>query len=231
MASTGWSCTSRPKVFFPGTSAWVITAWTPGIRAAAATSMDTIRACGCGLRSVAPKSMPSRRRSLAYSNWPLTLGTPSTRRTESPTPPLRRISTLMSELGHRDCFVSCPDHAGFAEVDQLSFVNHGFALDEEMLHRPGIAEHQRRDRVRLGPAVREAIDGEERDIGALTGLDRADVIASQAGRAAPRGNPQRIAGAHRRGPLARPRGQECLASFGEQVAAVIRRRTVDRETD
>src|SRR5919201_5981019 len=224
MASTGWSCTSRPKVFFPGTSAWVITAWTPGIRAAAATSMDTIRACGCGLRSVAPKSMPSRRRSLAYSNWPLTLGTPSTRRTESPTPPLRRISTLMSERRRSDCCLSCPDHAGFAEVHQLAFVDNGFALDEEMLYRPGIAEHQRRDRVRLGAAVRNAIDGEERDVGALTSLDRADVIASQAGGAAPGGNPQRIAGAQRRGPLPRPGGEECLASFGEQVAAIVRRR-------
>jgi hypothetical protein len=60
MASTGWSWTSRPKVFFPGTSAWVNTALTPGASSAADVSIDTIRAEGCGLRSVAPHSIPSR---------------------------------------------------------------------------------------------------------------------------------------------------------------------------
>ena len=34
---------------------------------------------GCGLRTVAPHSMPSAHRSLPYANCPLTLGTPSTR--------------------------------------------------------------------------------------------------------------------------------------------------------
>ena len=31
MARTGWSATSRPYVFSPGTSSWVRTAWTPGM--------------------------------------------------------------------------------------------------------------------------------------------------------------------------------------------------------
>src|SRR5713226_3883750 len=136
MASTGWSCTSSPKVFLPGTSTWVSTAHTPGASTAADVSIETIRACGCGLRSVAPHSIPSRRRSLAYSNSPFTFGTPSTRRTDSPTPPFRRISTLMWFAG------SCPDHGGFAEVYQLALVDHGFSLDEEMPHRARIAENE-----------------------------------------------------------------------------------------
>ena len=49
------------------------TARTPGMPRAAETSMATMRACGCGLRSVAPYSMPSRERSLPYRNSPLHL--------------------------------------------------------------------------------------------------------------------------------------------------------------
>jgi hypothetical protein len=45
--------------FSPGTSSWVSTAYTPGSFSASVMSMPTIRAYGCGLRSVAPHSMSS----------------------------------------------------------------------------------------------------------------------------------------------------------------------------
>ena len=58
-------------------------------------SMPRIRARGCGLRSVAPHSMPSIHRSEEYANAPLTLSMPSGRLALSPTPPVDRPS------GHR----------------------------------------------------------------------------------------------------------------------------------
>ena len=47
----------------PGTSSWVSTARTPGTASAAPVSIPRMRALGCGLRSVAPQSIPSRPRS------------------------------------------------------------------------------------------------------------------------------------------------------------------------
>ena len=71
----------------PGTSACVSTACTPGSASAAAMSIETMRACACGLRSVAPCNIPGTLRSLEYANSPLTLGTPSGRSTISPMRP------------------------------------------------------------------------------------------------------------------------------------------------
>ena len=47
------------------TLACVSTAWTPSRPRAALRSIETIRACACGLRSVSPHSMPGAERSLA----------------------------------------------------------------------------------------------------------------------------------------------------------------------
>src|SRR5437868_8787045 len=172
MASTGWSCTSSPKVFLPGTSACVRTARTPGAAVTAAISIDTMRAWGCGLRSVAPCSIPSRRRSLAYSNSPLTLGTPSTRRTDSPTPRLRRMSMLTGLHPPRPSPTRGEGiRPSVRQIDELSIPYHGLALDEQMSHRPWVAEHERGNRVGLGAAMCQVIDGEERDVGALAHLD------------------------------------------------------------
>ncbi len=48
--------------------------------------MERIHADGCGLRSVAPQTMPSSHRSEAYANSPVTLSVASGRRALSPTP-------------------------------------------------------------------------------------------------------------------------------------------------
>ena len=66
------------------------TAWTPGIASAGAVSSAAIRARGCGLRSVAPHSIPSRRMSDEYSNSPRTFGTPSARAGLVPITPVAR---------------------------------------------------------------------------------------------------------------------------------------------
>src|SRR5438128_433540 len=68
-----------PKSSSVGRSALVSTATTPGIARAADVSMRTMRARACGLRTVAPWSIPSRARSLAYSNDPCVFGGASLR--------------------------------------------------------------------------------------------------------------------------------------------------------
>src|ERR1700694_6189992 len=75
---------------------------------------------------------------------------------------------------------SCPDHAGLAEVHQLSIMTHGFSLDEEVLHRPRIAEDKGRDRISFRATIREPVDRKERDIGPFADLDRAEVVAAEA---------------------------------------------------
>src|SRR5713226_2052464 len=97
-------------------------------------------------------------------------------------PPWRRMLTLMR---------SCPDHAGLAEVHQLPIVDDGFSLDEEVLHRAGVAEDEGGDRIRLRAAIRESVDRKERDIGPPADLDRADVVPAETCRPAPRRHAQR----------------------------------------
>ena len=55
----------EPVDLRPGTSACVSTAWTPSRPSAALRSIETIRACACGLRRVSPHSIPGAERSLA----------------------------------------------------------------------------------------------------------------------------------------------------------------------
>ena len=57
------------------------------IESASEMSIETMRACACGLRSVWPQSIPGAIRSLAYANSPFTFGGASTRGTSSPTLP------------------------------------------------------------------------------------------------------------------------------------------------
>ncbi len=89
-ASGYWSLFMSPKSSSFGRSSCVSTARTPGSARALVVSIDRIRACGCGLRSVAPCSIPCRQRSLAYSNSPFTFGGPSGRWIDSPTVPRTR---------------------------------------------------------------------------------------------------------------------------------------------
>ena len=75
MNSDGWS----PK------SSRVITAFTPGSASAFDVSIETIFACGCGLRSTRPMSWPARLKSAPKRARPVTLSTPSGRIVRVPT--------------------------------------------------------------------------------------------------------------------------------------------------
>ena len=80
----------RPYVGLPGTSSAVTIASTPSILHAGVTSMRTMRAYGCGERSVAPHRNPSAERSPENANEPCTLAMPSGRGGLSPSRPLGR---------------------------------------------------------------------------------------------------------------------------------------------
>jgi hypothetical protein len=57
----------------------VTTALTPGNASASDVSIETMRACACGLRSTAPWSMPGSEKSAPKLARPVTLSAPSCR--------------------------------------------------------------------------------------------------------------------------------------------------------
>src|SRR3989338_8608957 len=59
----------------------VITARTPGNFSALEASMEMMRACGCGERSIFPTSILGKLTSKAYLVWPVTIPLPSMRGT------------------------------------------------------------------------------------------------------------------------------------------------------
>src|SRR4030095_16452971 len=92
MNSDGWS----------GKSSRVITAFTPGNASAFDVSIETMRACGCGLRSTRPMSWPARLKSAPKRARPVTLSTPSGRMVRVPTvlAPLLMLSAMSLSLSH-----------------------------------------------------------------------------------------------------------------------------------
>ena len=70
----------------PGTSSCVSTAKTPVTAKAFSVRMSRMVACACGLRSVAPHSIPSIQRSEENANSPRTFSPPSGRVALAPTP-------------------------------------------------------------------------------------------------------------------------------------------------
>src|SRR6266849_2101212 len=86
-------------------SARVITALTPGSASALEVSIDTMRACGCGLRSTRPMSWPGRLKSAPKRARPVTLSAPSGRMVRVPTYvcefPFVIVSAMGLSLSHR----------------------------------------------------------------------------------------------------------------------------------
>src|SRR2546426_12004621 len=86
-------------------SSRVITALTPGSASALEMSIDTMRACGCGLRSTRPMSWPGRLKSAPKRVRPVTLSAPSGRMVRVPTYvcefPLVIVSAMGLSLSHR----------------------------------------------------------------------------------------------------------------------------------
>ena len=66
-------------------SSRVMTAFTPGSASAFEVSIETMRACGWGLRSTLPMSWPGRLKSAPKRARPVTLSTPSGRIVRVPT--------------------------------------------------------------------------------------------------------------------------------------------------
>src|SRR6266478_4465280 len=95
MNSDGWS----PK------SSLVMTALTPGSASAFEVSIETMRACGCGLRSTRPMSWPGRLKSAPKRARPVTLSAPSGRMVRVPTYvcefPFVIVSAMGLSLSHR----------------------------------------------------------------------------------------------------------------------------------
>src|SRR5499425_2537 len=98
MARTAWA---RVGAFFLscGMSAAVMTARTPGSALAALTSIDTILACACGLRSSLACSMPRGLMSATYCTRPVTFSGPSGRGIDSPTPLTSRVVFMVDMSG------------------------------------------------------------------------------------------------------------------------------------
>ena len=85
--STHWSRLRWPTLTWPGSSAAVSTARTPGRALASAVSMDLMMALGYSERTAPPWSMPGRWMSSVYSATPRALAGASTRGRFSPTRP------------------------------------------------------------------------------------------------------------------------------------------------
>ena len=173
-------------------------------------SMPQMSARGCGLRSVAPWSIPSMRMSEAYSNSPLTLGTPSARKVVIPTSLGRWISRPLADRGlgddgHAAASTRSQQPPALARdvardlVDvgraQLGALHDRAPADEQQVDRARRAEDQRRDGV-LDPGVVQAVQAPQRDVGQLAGLQRARARRRGPGSARPRWSPARA----RRGP-------------------------------
>ena len=92
-----------------GTSAGVSTAFTPGSASAARVSMRTMRACGYGLRSILPWSMPGIWKFTGKPLPPVTLSRASGRATLLPI-------TLMNPSSSGDSLLISGPAAGYAII-------------------------------------------------------------------------------------------------------------------
>ena len=108
-------------------------------------SIDTIRADGCGLRSVTPHSISSAHRSLPYANSPLTFSTPSGRDASVPTPPVvvrSRTPVEVVVIGSLRSLQQDPGRRGgvagehvLVDRDEPVVLDHWSAVDEQQPQR------------------------------------------------------------------------------------------------
>src|SRR5580765_2932574 len=119
-------------------------------------------------------------------------------------------------------------------VGETAVAHDVLAADEQPVDAMRAREDEAPDEV-VGAAELEAVRAPDREIGALAGLERADVGAAKHRRAAPCGQAKRLAGAHRPAAAATaaetPGDEECLLDLEEKVAPLVRRGAVDTEAD
>src|ERR1043165_3690351 len=116
-------------------SAPVITADTPGNAAALLTSIDTIRACGTGLRRIAASSMPGTRTSSTNCARPVSSRTSSLLLTRAPIKPSDSTGNTLSSIG---VHVKSPPARRVSGVAPRTAGRHRtHDLADPELHRPG----------------------------------------------------------------------------------------------
>src|ERR1700694_1208818 len=123
-ASSSWLTGRMPNLI--GMSSPVSTATTPGSARARAVSTRRIRACGCGLRRIRPKSMRGNARSSANLVCPLTLAKASGLISDLPTTDSSSPTALASRRRQLDGFEdlevtgAAAEHAGERLLDRIA---------------------------------------------------------------------------------------------------------------
>jgi hypothetical protein len=91
-------------------------------------------------------------------------------------------------------------------------------------------EDERGDGI-VGPSELERVCPPDGEVGTAAGLERAEVVSAENLRAAAGREPERLPRRHRLRTASRPRHEERLPGLVEQVAALVRGRSVDADPD
>ena len=115
-------------------------------------------------------------------------------------------------------------------MNERAAANDVLASDDEAIDSVRRGEHEPRHEIDR-PCELEHVGPPDGEVRALPGLERADVVPAEDGRAAACSEPQRLANGQR-SRSADPTGdEECLLHLEEEVAALVGRRAVDAEPD
>jgi hypothetical protein len=111
---------------------------------------------------------------------------------------------------------------GLVGVDERSAAHDVATSDDEALDPVRRRQNEAGDQVPGSPEL-ETVRSPDGKVGALAGLERADVVAPEHGGASPCPEVESFARGHRFGPAAATRDEERQLDVEEQVAALVRR--------
>ena len=114
--------------------------------------------------------------------------------------------------------------------DEPAAADDVLAADDEAVDAVRPREHEPGDGIGRAAEL-QPVDPPDGEVGALAGLERADVLAAQHRRAAARAEPQRLAHGQRGRAAAAARDEQRLLDLEEEVAALVRGGAVDAEPD
>jgi hypothetical protein len=115
-------------------------------------------------------------------------------------------------------------------VDKPPVSNDVRAPHDQPVDSMRAGEHEACDGI-LRARELEAVGSPDRQVGALAGLERPDVVSPQHSGPPARREPKRLSRAHRAATAARAGDEQRLLHLEEEVAALIRRRAVDAEPE
>ena len=196
-------------------------------------SISRIRARGCGLRSVAPHSIPSAHRSDEYAKSPLTLGMPSGRRRLSPIPPRIVVST-------RHTTTSCIRRLARRCRARSSSSSPVVSRPSSTTGRPPTSSVSTRGRgpstsAATGSAMPAWSRSSSRHSATSASLpgssEPISVLAAEAAGAVDGAQRQRLARGQRLRAAVEPRHEQRLAQLAGQLAGLVGRGAVDAEAD